>query len=107
LDSLPLIFFLALIAAAVVLRRCINDPANPIGRWWVRTIQSRWDRSVQSWFNLGFKIFLFLTAVLWLTIYLSAPDDKKGGGLKELFAPLTHPEGRPEVGGERTAPVQR
>ena len=107
MDSPIFIIFLALIAAAVVLRRRINDPDSPIGRWWERSIQSRWEHSVQSWFNLGFKIFLFLTAILWLTIYLSAPDDNKGGGLKELFDPLTHPDGKPEAGGKKAAPEPR
>jgi hypothetical protein len=99
LDSLPLVIFLVLVAAAVVLRRRINDPARPLGRWYARTIQSWYDRHGRSWSSLGFKIFLFLTMLLWLVIYLNGPERERGG-LRELFAPLMYPQGKPPAGDE-------
>ena len=53
-------FFVIFIGGAIKLRRRINDPAHPIGRWWARTIQSWYDRHAVSPLKLGFQIIIFL-----------------------------------------------
>ncbi|HJO75565.1 MAG TPA: hypothetical protein QGH84_10230 [Rhodospirillales bacterium] len=84
MDSLPVILFLALIAAAVVLRRRINDPASAFGRWWARTIQSWYDRHADAPLELGFKVIIFLTVILWVGIFLNS-SGKESSGLGDLF----------------------
>ena len=90
----PLLFFLALVAAVVFLRRKINDPASPFGRWFERNMRSR--------LSQGFKMVLFLTVIIWFAVYLSAPE-KDRSSLSDLFDRFFHPEGKPEAGKEKGA----
>ena len=111
MDFSLLLVFMAVVAAAVVLRRRINDPASPIGRWWDRYILSWYNRHARSWLNLGFKIFLFLTVILWFAIYLSTPKEDRNS-LGELIDMYNHPEGKApagmeKVGEEKAPPVRR
>ena len=89
MDISPLLVFLAIVAAAVVLRRKINDPASPFGRWFERNVRSR--------FGQGLKIVLFLTVIIWFAVYLSAPE-KDRSSLSDLFDRFFYPEGKPEAG---------
>lgn len=114
MDFSPLLVFLAVVAAAVVLRRRINDPASPLGRWYDHYVRSWYDRHVRAWFSLGFKIILFLTVIIWFAVYLSAPE-KDRGSLNDLIGRFNHPEGKDksgkdkalETGPEITPPVRR
>ncbi len=100
LDFSPFLVFLAVVAAAVVLRRRINDPASPLGRWWDRYVRSWYDRHVRSWLSLGFKIILFLTVIIWFAVYLSAPE-KDRGSLGDLIDRFNHPEGKAPSGKDK------
>ncbi len=57
----------ALMAAAIVIRRKVNDPDNAFGQWYKARVQPK--------LMLADKVAMFLTVVAWLIIYLSAPDD--------------------------------
>lgn len=84
MDSLILVIIVVVIAAVVILRSHLNDPASPIGGWYDRTIQSWYDRHVRSRYNLGFKIFIYLTMILWFVVYLATLDNDPTG-LGDLF----------------------
>ncbi len=92
MDISTLFVFLAIVAAAVVLRRKINDPASPFGRWFERNVRSR--------FGQGLKMVLFLTVIIWFAVYLSAPE-KDRSSLSDLFDRYFHPEGKSEAGKEK------
>jgi len=77
-------FFVVLIGGAIKLRRRINDPAHPFGRWWARTIQSWYDRHAESPLKLGFQIIILLTVLLWLAIFLGS-SGKDRTGVRDLF----------------------
>ena len=89
MDFFQLLVFLALVAAVVFLRRKVNDPASPFGRWFERNMRSR--------LSQGFKMVLFLTVIIWFAVYLSAPE-KDRSSLSDLFDRFFHPEGKPEAG---------
>ncbi len=97
MDISTLFVFLAIVAAAVLLRRKINDPASPFGQWFERNVRSR--------FGQGLKLVLFLTVIIWFAVYLSAPE-KDRSSLSDLFARFLHPEGKSETGKEK-APEKR
>jgi len=84
LEFLFILGFVVLITAAVILRRRINDPASTLGRWWARSVQSWYERHAGSPLQLGFKIIVYLTAILWLVIFVSSWGDEREGK-RELF----------------------
>ena len=87
-----LLVFLAIVAATVVFRRKINDPASPFGRWFELNARSR--------FGQGLKMVLYLTVIIWFAVYLSAPE-KDRSSLSDLFDRFFNPEGKPEAGKEK------
>lgn len=63
--------FLALVAAAIVIRRKVNDPANPFGLWFERTMRPR--------MVVAAKAVAYLTLAAWVLIFAFAPEDERGG----------------------------
>ena len=70
MDFFLLLVFLAIAAAAVVIRRKVNEPANPFGRWFERKMRSRMAQAA--------KVVAYLTLAAWFLVYLVAPKDERG-----------------------------
>ncbi len=66
-----LLVFLAVIAAAIVIRRKVNDPKNSFGLWFERTMRPRMARAA--------KVVAYLTLAAWFVVYLVAPKEERGG----------------------------
>ena len=66
----------ALMAAAIVIRRKVNDPDNAFGQWYRARLHPR---LIQAG-----KGVVVLTVVVWLVIYLSAPEGEPST-LGDLF----------------------
>ena len=69
----------ALIAAAVLIRRVINDPDSAFGQWYQARAHHRLTKAG--------KAVLYLTVAIWFIIYLSAPEEDRGS-LGDLFKGL-------------------
>ena len=71
--------FLTLAAAAIVIRRKVNDPANPFGLWFERNMRSRMAQAA--------KVVAYLTLAAWFLVYLVAPKEERGsfGDLMQGF----------------------
>ncbi len=74
-----LLVFLALVAAAIVIRRRVNDPANPFGLWFKRNMRPRMVQAA--------KVVAYLTLAAWFLVYLVAPKEERGsfGDLMQGF----------------------
>ena len=70
MDFFLLLVFLALVAAAIVVRRKVNDPANSFGLWFERTMRPRMARAA--------KVVAYLTLAVWFLIFAFAPKDERG-----------------------------
>lgn len=66
----------ALMAAAIVIRRKVNDPDNAFGQWFKARVQPR--------IMQAGKVVMFLTVVVWFIIYLNAPEGEPST-LGDLF----------------------
>jgi hypothetical protein len=69
LEWLVLALFVVAIAAAVKVRRAINDPANPFGQW----VQTR----VRPWFGRAATAVFIATLVGWALLYASVPEHER------------------------------
>ena len=70
----------ALIPAAVVFRRKINDPKTPLGRWFEEHIRPRSKDAIMGVF--------ILTFLVWAAVYVLAPEedrDSLGQALKGFW----------------------
>lgn len=70
----------ALMAAAIVIRRKVNDPDNAFGQWFKARVQPR--------IMQAGKVVMFLTVVVWFIIYLNAPEGEPstlGDLFREIF----------------------
>ncbi len=69
-----------LMAAAIVIRRKVNDPDNAFGQWYQARVHPRLMQAG--------KVVMVLTVAIWFIIYLSAPDDGPstlGDLFREIF----------------------
>ncbi len=66
----------ALMAAAIVIRRKVNDPDNAFGQWYRVRVHPRLMQAG--------KVAMVLTVLVWLIIYLSAPEGEPST-LGDLF----------------------
>ncbi len=88
--------FLAVVAAAIVIRRKVNEPENPFGLWFKRTMRPR--------MALAAKVVAYLTLAAWVLIFAFAPKDERGsyGDLMKSFRTAIGLERGPEKGLEGT-----
>ena len=68
-----------LMAAAIVIRRKVNDPDNVFGQWYRARLHPRLMQAG--------KLAMVLTVVVWLIIYLNAPEGEPST-LGDLFKGL-------------------
>ncbi len=94
MDFFLFLIFAALIAAAVVIRRKVNEPGNSFGLWFERTMRPRMARAA--------KAVAYLTLAAWILIFALAPKDERGsfGDLMQNFRQAIGLESGPE--GEKT-----
>ena len=71
--------FVALVVAAIVIRRKVNEPGNAFGLWFERNMRPR--------MVVAAKVVAYLTLVAWFLIYLVAPKEERGsfGDLMQDF----------------------
>lgn len=69
----------ALMAAAIKIRRKINEPDSAFGRWYRERVGPKLAQAG--------KVVMFLTVILWFVIYLAAPEENRGN-LSGLFRGL-------------------
>lgn len=88
MDFFLLLVFLALVAAAIVIRRKVNDPENSFGLWFERTMRPRMARAA--------KVVAYLTLAVWFLIFAFAPKDERGsfGDLMQDFRTAIGLEGQ-------------
>lgn len=88
MDIFLLLVFLALVAAAVVIRRRVNKPGNSFGLWFERTMRPRMAQAA--------KIVAYLTLAVWILIFAFAPKDERGsfGDLMKSFRTAIGLEGK-------------
>jgi hypothetical protein len=79
--------FVALVAAAIVIRRKVNEPGNAFGLWFERNMRPR--------MVVAAKVVAYLTLVAWFLIYLVAPKEERGsfGDLMQDFRQAVGLEG--------------
>lgn len=63
--------FGALVAAAIVIRRKVNEPGNAFGLWFERTLRPR--------MVVAAKAVAYLTLAAWVLIFAFTPKDERGG----------------------------
>lgn len=80
--------FLALAAAAIVIRRKVNEPGNTFGLWFERTMRPR--------MVVAAKVVAYLTLAAWVLIFAFAPKDEHGsfGDLMKSFRTAIGLEGK-------------
>ncbi len=73
------LIFLALVAAAIVIRRRVNEPGNSFGLWFERTMRPRMAQAAKG--------VAYLTLAAWILIFAFAPKDQRGsfGDLMQGF----------------------
>ncbi|MCH8237267.1 MAG: hypothetical protein IIC06_03740 [Proteobacteria bacterium] len=76
LDWLFFAVIAGLMAAAIVIRRKVNDPDNAFGQWYRAHVHHKLAQAG--------KVVMFLTVAVWFIIYLSAPEGEPST-LGDLF----------------------
>ncbi len=98
MDFFLLLVFLAVVAAAIVYRRRVNEPGNAFGLWFERTMRPRMARAA--------KVVAYLTLAAWVLIFAFAPKDERGsfGDLVQGFRKAIGLEGRETPGQPSAGP---
>lgn len=65
---------IAAMVAAIVIRRRMKDPQNPLGIWLVKNLRSR--------MAFAAKVVAYLTLAAWILIFAFAPKDDRGSVAK-------------------------
>ncbi len=70
MDGLFLVLMVAMVAAAVVIRRKVRDPENPFGRWFQTRVKPRLPGLATA--------FSLATLLIWAAIYVTASEEDRG-----------------------------
>ncbi len=66
----------AMVAAAVVIRRKVRDPENPFGRWFQTRVKPRLPGLATA--------FSLATLLIWAAIYVTASEEDRGNLTKSF-----------------------
>ena len=95
MNGLALVFLIAVIIGALVLRRKIRDPESTPGRWYKERIKPA-EKEIATWFFVA-------TLVLWAALFVGASkedrekSDQALKGFKESFTSPSTPGKEPAI----------